>query len=355
MKIRRPLHSDLEELIFAEDESIDFKAVIAIHSTLLGPAVCGVQYMPYDTDKEAIEDATTLAERNTFRATLANIPFGGAAGIILAPLVERPDRTEIFRAFGRLVDSLEGRLIATEDIGTTPADIDEIAKESAYACGGLEGGLGDPSYFTALGVLRGMEAAVKRAFKTDSLTGLRVALLGLGQVGFKLAEMLTLAGVDLIAYDRTMAKCDRAERELYAEIVSLDAIKEVKCDILSPCTTGGIFDTEAIEQIKAKIVAGSAKRQLVHPHGGALRLMQRRIHYLPEFALNAGGLYTNACEILGYDASYAAILTNGIYETIERILDISANEKCSTYDTAMRMVEDKLKQARRNRLKGHLG
>lgn len=344
MKIRRPLHSKMEDVVIARDDNTGFHAVIAIHSTLLGPAVCGTRFRHYQNEQEAMEDATKTAPQATNRAALANIPFGGASAAIFCRAGEEAKRAEFFKSFGKLIDTLEGLVIATEDLGCNMEDIDDVKKSTPFCCGGSTGGPGDPAYFTALGVLRSIEACVRHIFKTNSLQGVKVAVLGVGRVGFKLCEMLHLAGVELYVADIMSEHVQKAQDELGAKLIRPREIIEQPVDVIAPCAIGSLLDDSTIPRLKCKIIAGSSNNQLVKPYRHARMLHNRGLIYAPDFAVNAGALYTNACEIDNHDAAYTTILVNGIHDTIDRILQSSDRENLPTYDIAMNMVKDKLRR-----------
>ena len=354
MQIRRPLHSQMEELVVAQDDDRDFHAVIAVHSTLLGPAVCSLRYRHYNNEDEALQDATWTAPQATHRAALANIPFGGASAAIFDKSEKKVDREEIFSFMGQLIDTFDGRLIATEDLGTGMQDIDWVKGNTPFACGGSSDSPGDPAYFTALGVLRSIEACVRSEFNTDSLSGLKVAVLGIGHVGFQLCEMLYVAGAEILVADIVTENAKRAEKQLHAKIIRPREIMHQEFDVLCPCAIGSLLDDNTIPNLKCRIIAGRSNNQLVHPNRHSRMLHDRGLVYAPDFAVNAGALYTNACEIDDYDMAHATILVNGIHDTIKRILLQSKEEDKSTYEVAIKMVRDKLRRASAQNITRHL-
>ncbi len=354
LKIRTPLHSELEELIVAEDEEEGFHAVVAIHSTLLGPAIGGARFRPYYSEREALEDAARIAPYNSFRAALANIPFGGSSIVLIETPGRKTDRRGIFRAFGRLIDSLEGRVIAAEDLGVGMEELSIINEITPFACGGSRPGPGDSSYFTALGVLRGIEACIRHAFNENSLHGLTVAVLGIGHVGMQLCEMLSHAGVKLLVADLVPEKRERAAEQFGATILDSNDLRQAPCDIFCPCAVGRVLDDETILDLKCRIVAGAAGAQLVQPNRHGRLLYDREIVYAPDFAINVGGLYASACELHGYDGAQATVLVNGVYDTVERILEQSQADRKPTYTIALRMAQDKLRKAKARNILAHV-
>ncbi len=349
MNIRRPLHSEMEELLVATDEASGFSAVLAVHSTLLGPALCATRYYPYPDEQSALQDATRSAPQTTRRCALANIPFGGACATIRVRN-GRQSALDAFRRFGELIEGFEGQVIAMEDIGCRRAYMDALKETTPFACGSSQEGPGDPAYFTALGVFRGLEAAVHHQWNTDSLDGLTIAIMGVGHVGYYLCEMLHHAGVKLIVADITPANLEVAREEFNVEVVRPRQITDVACDILSPCSMGLLLDDQSIPRLKCKVVAGAANNQLVRPNRHARMLHERGIDYCPDFAINVGGLYAHACELNSYPASHATILANGVYDTTMRILKQSAALGLPAQDVAMKMVNTKLHQARKARI-----
>ncbi len=338
----------------AQDDETGLRAVIAIHSTLLGPALCSTRFHPCLNEKRALDEAVMVAQLNTYKAAMANIPFGGACGVLIDPGEDVADRRILFEAYGRLIDRLNGHVVATEDLGTHPQDMDVLKTATPFACGGTSGGTGFSSYFTSLGVLRGIEALVRRRFKTDSLRGVKVLVYGVGVVGYGLCEMLHMSGAELMVADTVAEKAEIAAREFNGKIIEIEQVYDTECDIFSPCGDGWVLDGTSIPRLQAKCVAGSANNQLIKPDWHGRMLHERSIDYAPDFAVNAGGLYANACEVHHYDAAKAAILTNGIYETIERVLYQSDQQRQPSQRVAMIMVREKLRRARSRRIMQHL-
>jgi leucine dehydrogenase len=353
LEIRRPLHSEMEEVVVATDRESGLKAVIAIHSTLLGPAICGVRLHPYSGQHDALEDAARTARLATHRAALAQIPFGGACAAIAA-VDDRHDRVALMRAFGTVIQQFEGRLIAAEDLGCSMQDMDTIKSVTPFACGGSNGSVGDPAYYTSLGVLRAIEACVRHQFGTDSLDGLKIGVYGVGNVGFQLCEMLNMARARLFVCDIQTPLARRAAEELNATLLTPAEMLTAELDILCPCAVGRILDDHSISKLRCAIVAGSSNNQLVKPNRHGRMLYEHGIVYAPDFAVNAGGLYANACEIMDYGAPHATILVNGIHDTLETLLDQSRAQQRPTTDLAMAHVHDRLRRARAERIMAYV-
>src|SRR5690625_780823 len=252
---------DYEQVIYCQDSSSNLKAIIAIHDTTLGPALGGTRMWNYKSEQEALEDALRLARGMTYKNAAAGLNLGGGKAVIIGD--PRQDKSEaLFRSFGRYVESLNGRYITAEDVGTTEQDMDYIHMETDFVTGTSIGGGGDPAPVTALGIYQGMKAAAKEAFGTDSLDGKTIAVQGVGQVAYQLCKHLHAENARLIVTDINEAAVQRAVQEFGAEAVQPDEIYDVDCDIYAPCALGGIINDDTINRIKAKVIAGSANNQL---------------------------------------------------------------------------------------------
>jgi leucine dehydrogenase len=333
---------DFGELHLKEDRATGLRAIIAIHDTRLGPALGGCRFLPYDTEEAAIVDALRLARGMTYKAALAGLAHGGGKSVLIHP-THQFDRVALFRSFGKFVDDLRGHYITAEDSGTGLEDMEVIRTVTKHVTGVdvANGGSGDPSPFTALGVRRGIEACVKFKLGKDSLAGVHVAVQGVGHVGYQLCKELFSQGAKLSVADVDPLKAERAGREFGAAIVPLDRIFEVDCDVVSPCALGSALNDATIPRIRAKIVAGAANNQLAEPrHGDDLHA--RGILYAPDYAINAGGLINVAEEVLGYDATLARNKTMKLYDTIWDIAERSARLHAPTYRVTDILVEEKL-------------
>ena len=337
---------DYGEVHFKYDKASGLKAIIAIHDARLGPALGGCRFLPYDTDEDALVDALRLARGMTYKAALAGLAHGGGKSVLIRPK-QHFDRVAMFRAFGRFVDDLGGHYITAEDSGTGLDDMEVIRGVTDHVTGVdvANGGSGDPSPFTALGVRRGIEACVKFQLKRDSLEGIHVAVQGVGHVGYHLCRELTTAGAKLSVADVDPLKAERAQRELGATVVPLESIFEIECDVIAPCALGSALNDKTIPRLRASIVAGAANNQLAQPRNGD-DLHARGILYAPDYAINAGGLVNVAQEVLGYDADKARESTMKIFDTIFEIADRSAKSETPTYRIADMLVEEKLAQIR---------
>lgn len=336
---------DYGEVHIKRDAASGLRAIVAIHDTRLGPALGGCRFINYESEDEALVDALRLARGMTYKAALAGIPHGGGKSVIIRPRVQF-DRAALFRAFGRFVEDLGGRYITAEDSGTGIEDMDVVRRVTKHVTGVKpeQGGSGDPSPFTALGVRRGIEACVKFALGKDSLEGVHVAVQGVGHVGFHLCRELHALGATLTVADIDPLKAERAQRELGANVVELDAIFSTDCDVFAPCALGSALNDETIPLLRCKVVAGAANNQLAEPRHGA-DLMQRGILYAPDYAINAGGLINVTEEHHGYDAAKATARTLTIYDTIYEIAERAQKAMMPTNVIADVMVEEKLARA----------
>ncbi len=322
-----------EQLAVCFDNATGLRAIIALHNTTLGPGLGGTRIWPYKTSEAAIRDVLRLSEAMTYKAAVAGLPLGGGKAVILADGKEKNPtlRAARFRTFGCFVESLKGRYIAAEDVGTNPTDIAQIKLTTSHAVGIPieEGGSGDPSPMTAFGVMEGIKALTEEVLGTDNLMGIRVAIQGLGKVGMSLAEYLVKAGAIVIGTDIFPEVVKKVKTKLNIEVVQPEAIYDVRCDIFAPCALGGVINDRTISRLSCKIVAGCANNQLEDErHGGALQ--ERGIIYAVDYVINAGGLINVAQELNGYDEVKARKKAAGIYHTVKRMLTIASREGITT-------------------------
>lgn len=337
---------DYGEVHLARDAASGLRAIVAIHDTRLGPALGGCRFLPYASEEDALVDALRLARGMTYKAALAGLPHGGGKAVLIRPTVQHFDRAALFRAFGAFVENLGGHYITAEDSGTGLEDMEIIRTVTRHVTGVdvSNGGSGDPSPFTALGVRRGIEACVKLRLGRASLSGIHVAVQGVGHVGYHLCRELTAQGAKLSVADVDPLKAERAVREFGATIVPLDSIFDVECDVIAPCALGSALNDRTIPRIKAPIIAGAANNQLAEPrHGDDLNA--RGILYAPDYAINAGGLVNVAAEVAGYDAAKVHERVLKIYDTIYEIAERSQKTLTPTYRVADLLVEERLARA----------
>jgi len=330
-----------EQVVFCCDQACGYRGVIAIHSTVLGPAVGGTRFWNYASEEEAMIDAFRLSRGMTYKCAAAGVPLGGGKAIIIGDNKTR-DRERLFRAHGRFVERLAGRYITAEDVGTNPADMELIALETSYV-GGLAGKGGDPSPWTGLGAFRAMQAAARSRWGSDDLRGRRVAIQGCGNVGYNLAKELHAAGALLIVSDLDAAKTKRAIEEFDAAAASPDDIYSVEADVFAPCALGGIINDQTISLLKAGIVCGAANNQLLEGrHGDALE--ERGILYAPDYVANAGGVLSGGADLFGWSPEKVRAEVLAIYATVLSVFEIAKAEGIPTYKAADRLAERRLQE-----------
>lgn len=340
---------DYEQLVLCQDKESGLKAIICIHDTTLGPALGGTRMWTYESEEAAIEDALRLAKGMTYKNAAAGLNLGGGKTVIIGD--PRKDKNEaLFRAFGRYIQGLNGRYITAEDVGTTVADMDLIHEETDFVTGisPAFGSSGNPSPVTAYGVFRGMKAAAKEAFGSDSLEGKVVAVQGVGNVAFTLCRYLHEEGAQLIVTDINKEAVARAVEEFGAKAVDPNEIYSVDCDIYAPCALGATINDDTIPQLKAKVVAGAANNQLKEArHGDTLHEMG--IVYAPDYVINAGGVINVADELYGYNRERAMKKVETIYGNIERVINISKRDGIPTYVAADRLAEERIATMKNSR------
>ncbi|MFD2925909.1 branched-chain amino acid dehydrogenase [Halobacillus naozhouensis] len=340
---------DYEQLLFCQDEQSGLKAIIAIHDTTLGPALGGTRIWQYETEEEAIEDALRLAKGMTYKNAAAGLNLGGGKTVIIGD-PKTVKNEALFRAFGRFIQGLNGRYITAEDVGTTVQDMDLIHEETDYVTGISEafGSSGNPSPVTAYGVYRGMKAAAKEGFGSDSLEGKTVAVQGVGNVAFNLCRHLHEEGANLIVTDINEEAVQRAVNEFGAKAVGTDEIYSVDCDIYSPCALGATINDDTIPQIKAKVIAGAANNQLKETRHGDI-LHEKGVVYTPDYVINAGGVINVADELHGYNEERAMKRVETIYSNVAGVFEISRRDNIPSYVAADRMAEERIEQMRKSR------
>jgi glutamate dehydrogenase/leucine dehydrogenase len=332
-----------EQVVWFLDRSTGLRAIVAIHDTTLGPGLGGIRMRDYASDSDALTDVLRLSQAMSLKASLAGLDFGGGKAVIL-DVTPPPRRTELFRVLGRFIDSLGGRYVPTEDLGTYTADIERLRETSRYGVGVAEslGGGGDPSPMTAWGVFCGLRAAIDAAGLAPGMAGKRVVVQGVGKVGHALVRLLIDAGAEVSVSDVDGSRLDAA-RELGAMVVSNDSVHRVPCDVLSPCATGALLNERTIGELGCRIVAGGANNQLATEEDGD-RLHEQGIVYAPDFAVNAGGLINVADELGpgGYDRARALAKTERIEATLRRIFEESNRTATPPARIALRLANERI-------------
>ncbi|MCC7443088.1 MAG: Glu/Leu/Phe/Val dehydrogenase [Bdellovibrionales bacterium] len=348
MKYFETVHKEgHEQVSFFFDPGTGLKAIIAIHNTTLGPALGGTRMWNYATEQEALTDVLRLSKGMTYKAAAAGLRLGGGKAVIIGnPKTDKTDA--LFRAFGKAVNTLGGRYITAEDVGTSVQDMEHVSEETTFVTGidEAKGGSGDPSPLTAFGTLQGIKASVKHKMKRDDLKGLTVALQGVGHVGWHLAGLLKQEGAKVIVSDIDFAACQRAEKELGIDgIVNPDEIYDVQCEIFAPCALGAIINDQTLPRLKCQIVAGASNNQLAVQERHGVEIEKRGIAYAPDYVINAGGLMNVYVELEGYSQERAYRICSGIYNNVAQVFDIAEKQGIPTYQAADRLVEQRLNRA----------
>ena len=338
----RATNTSHEQVLIGRDAASGYHGIIAIHSTALGPAVGGTRFWNYATEAEALTDALRLSQGMTYKTALAGLPLGGGKSIIIGD-AKAPNREAVLRAHGRFVETLKGRYITAEDVGTTPHDMEILRLETQHVAG-LLGRSGDPSPYTARGVFRSIQASSRFLWDRDDLSGVTIAIQGCGSVGYHLAKLLHDAGARLIVTDVNQQNLARVVDEFGAQMVRPDEIFNVRADVFAPCALGGVINDLTIPELRVQIVAGSANNQLLEERHGVM-LRQRNILYAPDYVANVGGVLNGCREVLGWSRDDSARKVDEIYHTLLKIFEAADAEGISTNIAADRLAEDRLRGA----------
>lgn len=331
-----------EQIMFCQDRDSGLKVIIAIHDTTLGPALGGTRMWPYASERDAIDDALRLSRGMTYKSAAAGLPLGGGKAVIIGD--PKRDKSEaLFRAYGKFIQSLNGKYITAEDVGTNVTDMDIIRSETHFVTGVSPafGSSGNPSPVTAYGVYKGMKAAALEAFGSARLDGKVVAVQGVGSVAYALCRYLHEEGARLIVTDLDETRVLEAEKEFGARRVGLNEIYEANCDIFAPCAMGAVLNDVTIPKLKAKVVAGAANNQLKENKHGDL-LMNKGIVYAPDYLINAGGIINVADELQGYNRERAMRSVEKIFDNLIQVFDIARHENIPTYLAADRLAERRI-------------
>lgn len=335
-------HGDHEQVVFCHDPDVGLKAIIAIHNTSLGPALGGTRMWNYKTEDEALVDVLRLSKGMTYKAAAAGLNLGGGKAVIIGD--SKTQKSEgLFRAFGQFVNSLNGKYITAEDVGTSVNDMEYIFMETPFVTGIPKdfGGSGDPSPYTAHGVLMGIKSAAKWQLGTDSLKGMRIAVQGLGNVGTNLVKYLSEEGAKIIVSDIDIEKVKKHHDMFGCQVVSPEEILFQDCEILAPCAMGAIVNDDSIRRLKAKVIAGGANNVLAEArHGDMLR--ELGILYAPDYVINAGGLMNVFVELEGYSHERAFDKTRKVFDNCTKVFEIAKRDGLSTNLAADRLAEERM-------------
>lgn len=332
-----------EQIVVCSEPTMGLKAIIAVHDTTLGPALGGVRMWPYNNEQEAIRDVLRLSRGMTYKAAISGLNLGGGKAVIIGD--PRKEKSEaLFRAFGRYVDSLGGRYITAEDVGTDVQAMEWVRMETKYVTGLPKtiGGSGDPSPVTAYGVYQGMKACAKKAYGSDSLEGKRISIQGAGHVSSYLAEFLHKEGAELFICDIYEDKVNALADKVDAEVVDPDDIYGLDVDIFSPCALGGVINDDTMDHLNCDIVAGAANNVLEEEDKHGQMLLDNGIIYAPDYVINAGGLINVASELEGYNEERAKGQAEKIYDTILDILNYSEENDTPTFTASNILAEQRM-------------
>jgi leucine dehydrogenase len=339
-----------EHVVFGHDAATGLRAIIAIHSTALGPAAGGCRMWPYATTSDAVADVLRLSRGMSYKNAMAELPLGGGKAVIIGD-ARKAKTSALFEAFGRLVDSLGGRYITAEDVGTTTADMAHVARATRCVAGlgaapGEAGG--DPGPKTALGVYLGIQAAVKFRLGRTDLRGVRVAIQGLGGVGRHLCALLAANGAELFVADVQPAAVRRACEQFKARPVAVQEVLALDVDVLSPCALGGVLDAQSIPRLRARIVAGAANNQLAQGQDGTA-LLAAGVLYAPDYVINAGGIISVSREY-HRGASEAQVIADiqAIPARLTEIFERARRENRTTNSVADQMARERLSRRTRS-------
>lgn len=332
-----------ETVVFCHHKASGLKAIIAIHNTVLGPALGGCRMYPYASDEDALTDALRLSRGMTYKAAVAGLNLGGGKSVIIGD-PKKIASEELFRAFGRFVNSLGGKYITAEDVGTSVPFMEWVRAETDFVTGipTYVGGSGDPSPFTAHGTFVGIKSAVKKTKNTDSLKGIKVAVEGIGNVGIHLCRELHEAGAKLFVSDVDKDAVSRAVKEFGATAVECDKLYGLDVDVYAPCALGATVNDKTIPQFKCTMIAGAANNQLADENKHGAELKKRGILYAPDYVINAGGLINVYTEIEGGGKEFAWNKTEGIYNTLLKIYELAEKENTTTALAANKVAEQRI-------------
>jgi valine dehydrogenase (NAD+) len=344
-------HSGHEQVVYCQDEASGLRAIIAIYSTALGPALGGTRFYPYASEADALDDVLNLARAMAYKAAITGLDLGGGKAVILGDPAR--DKSEaLLRAYGRFVQSLGGRYITACDVGTYPPDMDIVARECSYVTGrSVEGGgAGDSAVLTAYGVFQGMRASAEHLWGVPTLAGRRVGVAGVGKVGYPLVSLLIEDGASVVVTDVSPLAVDRVLSDFPHVSVVDDAAALVRTDldIYAPCALGGALDDDTVSVLSARIVCGAANNQLAH--GGIEKVLEDRgILYAPDYVVNAGGLIQVADEVDGFSELRARARATRIYDTTRRVFRASIEDGVPPAVAADRLAQRRMAEVGRLR------
>ena len=329
-----------EQVLFCNDEATGLKAIIAVHNTVLGPALGGTRVWAYNNEMEALNDVLRLSRGMTYKNAISGLNLGGGKAVIIGDA--RTIKSEaLFRRFGKFVNGLAGKYITAEDVGVSPLDMNYVSMETQHVVG-LPGKSGDPSPVTAYGVYMGMKAAAKIQFGSDSLMGKKIAVQGVGHVGEYLVKHLTEEGALVSITDIHEDTLSRVAQTYGTKIVAPKDIYDIDMDIYAPCALGATINDDTLSRLKCSVIAGAANNQLMEEQKHGVEVMKKGIIYAPDFTINAGGVINCFSEVQGLSAAWAHSKAEEIYTTIHSIVKRSQDTQIPTYQIANKMAEERI-------------
>ena len=349
-RVLERIHKDgFEQVLFCKDKELGLKAIISMHSTILGPATGGCRMWNYQSEEEALEDVLRLSKGMTYKASISGLSMGGGKAVIMGDASAKTP--EKLQRFGEFVESLGGNYITAKDVGIDNNDLKEIKRKTKHILGvaGEEASSGSPSPVTAWGVYNGIKACVEKAFSRPTLSGLTIALQGAGSVNYNLGKRLHEDGAKLIIADPNEEALEKVKKEFPVTVVRPEEIYDVECDLFSPGALGAVINKDTIPRLRCKIIAGAANNQLDEETDGKT-LFERGIIYAPDYVINAGGLINIFHERKGYHREEAMAQVADIFNTIKNILSVSEKEKIPTNIVANNMALERINNAKKDKV-----
>lgn len=344
LKIKEIGAKGYEKVIVGKDSAAGLHAVIAVHNTVLGPGLGGIRMQPYRSEKEALADALRLSKAMTYKAAISHLAIGGGKAVVIGN-PQKPKSRKMLLALGDMIESLGGRYLAAEDVGFYCKDLDVIAQRTKHLTGASPsmGGSGDCSPSTSKGIIVGIQTAVQERFKTVNLTGIRIAIQGIGKVGWPLLEFFHSLHAEIFVSDIDPEKCREAQKRFGVKIIPPPQIHKIEAEVFSPCALGGGLNPKTIPELGAKIVAGGANNQFLDEKKGPSALMKREILHAPDFVINAGGIiHLFVKEILKKEDLTPWLLKIG--GTLREIFRLSRLEGTAPLPIAVRLAEERIRR-----------
>jgi len=346
--IGQMLQYNHEQILFCNDNATGLKAIIAIHNTVLGPSLGGTRMWNYNNEMEALTDVLRLSRGMTYKSSVAGLNLGGGKAVIIGDS-KKIKSEALLRRFGKFVNSLGGKYITAEDVAMSSRDMEIIKMETDYVSGlpVNMGGSGDPSPVTAYGVYVSMKASAKEAFGTDSLSGKKILVQGIGNVGMHLVEYLTKEGAKVYIYDISEERIKQAVDNYKAELVSADNMFDLDIDIYAPCALGATVNDDTLSKLKCKVICGAANNQLADEKKHGELVLAKGILYAPDFVVNAGGIINVFYELEGYNRERAMAHAEKIYDTTWNIIQTAKAQNIPTYAAANKIAEQRIESIAR--------